>query len=363
MRVLPKILPMVVIALLTFGGSQELTAQDGIRDLGVEVLRSQESRRLLAETAEEMIRTQGELRVSGEVNRLFSGPHSEAYRDFVLEKAESSGPVSNYTYTRYDVSFVRKGLKATKAGITVSLTEHGVLTYANPANDSGMPKTEEYEYEHQVIFRLTDGHWKVVDDQVTNLPGPALPIFPSKGIQRNSTLPYSDFQGASPQDEAKSTAFSRASVASYALQYWSSYNSSYRSFSPTDCTNFVSQAMRAGGWTDVSGWYQSASHWWYNSLNQTWSWVNADLWGDFTYNRPRGVIASYISDLRVGDVLEADWNADGTVDHAMIVTSKTSSDIFLTYHSNNQKDKPFSTILADNPGTVWYGYLLSSSFN
>jgi hypothetical protein len=146
------------------------------------------------------------------------------------------------------------------------------------------------------------------------------------------------------------------------LTYWSKYNKSYRSFS-NDCTNFVSQAVRAGGWPQISGWYRSTNYWWYNSLNQTWTWVNAHYWALFTYYRPRANMARYISDMRVGDILEADWNADGDIDHAMVVTGKTSSDIYLTYHSNNTKNKPFRELLAGNKQAKWYGFLLYSSTN
>lgn len=119
--------------------------------------------------------------------------------------------------------------------------------------------------------------------------------------------------------------------------------------------------MRAGGWTDVSGFYQSNSAWWYNSLNQTWTWVNAHQFWWFTYTRPRGTTARYISDLRIGDSLEIDFDRDGFIDHNMVVTLKNSSDISLSYHSNNTLNEPFQNIYSRNPNAAYYGWIISSS--
>lgn len=41
--------------------------------------------------------------------------------------------------------------------------------------------------------------------------------------------------------------FNHTKARDYALKYWKNYNSKYRKFD-NDCTNFISQAMDAGGW-------------------------------------------------------------------------------------------------------------------
>lgn len=360
------IISLYMILLIILGSSAVLAAQGEAPKKRAKV--GQATSKLLTEIAEEVIRVQGEAQVTGSLLTSMTALHGKSYREFLSQKEKSFGMTSG-RYNDYEGLFKVRWVKATASGVTVRIMEHGILTFDNPDKDPGMPVTEEYEYEHEVSFIFENHAWKVVGDQVVNLPRSAVPSLTPHSIPRYmSTLPY--FVSSDPRVESSDSmkkieagaSFSRSAAANYALQYWSNYNPSYRSFSPTDCTNFVSQAMRAGGWTDNLGWYQSSSNWWYNSSNQTWTWVNADMWGDFTYNYPRASIAAYVSDLRVGDVLEADWEGDGTIDHAMVVTSKSATDIYLTYHSNNQKDKPFSTILSGNPNAVWYGYLMYSSF-
>ena len=95
-------------------------------------------------------------------------------------------------------------------------------------------------------------------------------------------------------------------MATYLEKYWSNYNPAYRSFAGKggDCTNFVSQALRAGGWADKSGWYKSSDNWWYNETNQTWSWVNVDYLGTFARSSGRCTMLDNVWKLRVGDFLQ-----------------------------------------------------------
>ena len=58
------------------------------------------------------------------------------------------------------------------------------------------------------------------------------------------------------------TSTGRQNIVNYAVKYWSTYNTAYKSFSPTDCTNFVSQAMERGGWSHVTGLWNEDTHWW-----------------------------------------------------------------------------------------------------
>lgn len=321
---------------------------------------------LLVEIAQEAIRAQAEMTISGDFATALEGPHSASYRDLLFStfRAKSVLPAAENEpkYTHYDATFLTKRVDTTAGGATVRLVERGILHYASDDRDPNAPTTHEYEYEHELRFLPDRGGWKLVSDRILNLPQPAKPVQPSMRLPEEATaLPL----GASLIEPGaaveKAASVNRTAVANYALKYWSSYNSSYRTFSPTDCTNFVSQSVRAGGWTDVSGFYRDTRYWWYNFFNQTWTWVNAHNWGVFTYNRPRATMASYVSDLRVGDILEADFNADGTIDHAMVVTTKSGSSIYLTYHSNNTKNKPFSEILAGNKNAKWYAFKLSST--
>ena len=140
----------------------------------------------------------------------------------------------------------------------------------------------------------------------------------------------------------------------YIRQYALNPNPAYRLFSDVggDCTNFVSQVMGAGGWVDRPGPYLDWNNWWYNALNQTRSWTYTHAFQQFFNTSGRGQFLSYLTDMWIGDVMQIDFWADTTIDHAMLVDDKISSTldgIFMSYHTNNTYHRPLSDILAIYP--------------
>ena len=143
----------------------------------------------------------------------------------------------------------------------------------------------------------------------------------------------------------------------YAVTYWNNYNSAYRDFSPTDCTNFVSQIMDAGGWPHTSpGWYRSTYYWWYNSANQTWTWTDADRFHTFaTVRSGRTTSLGNVWDMIKGDILQVDWNKNGDINHSMFVTFRDSGGTpYLTYHSTDTYMKSLGGVLARDTDAWWY---------
>ncbi|HET8683661.1 MAG TPA: amidase domain-containing protein [Micromonosporaceae bacterium] len=167
--------------------------------------------------------------------------------------------------------------------------------------------------------------------------------------------------GVSPQGEPITVSYNYTAMAAYAERYWYYYNTSYRNFNNSgnqggDCTNFVSQIMRAGGWADDTGWYRDPWNWWYNSLNQTWSWINVGYWFQFAaqYSR-RTYILSNVWYMGLADVLQADFSSDGVKDHSMTV-SYVGDQPYLTYHSDNTYRRSLSSILATSPTGTWWAH-------
>lgn len=69
-----------------------------------------------------------------------------------------------------------------------------------------------------------------------------------------------------------------------------------------------------------------------------------------------------VGDLLPGDVLLADLDHDGTIDHSMLVTSKDSAGaIYLTYHNSDTRDRPFWDIYHSAPHALWYGVHVTAS--
>lgn len=116
----------------------------------------------------------------------------------------------------------------------------------------------------------------------------------------------------------------------YATTYATSPNKNdYDYFSGGDCANFTSQILEYSGVKQVtsdsiySGWWHKVSTGWFGIKTHTHShsWTLADV-----FARYMGVtvktksLTSWSRDLRAGDFIAADFNADGSWDHMGFVT-------------------------------------------
>lgn len=134
-------------------------------------------------------------------------------------------------------------------------------------------------------------------------------------------------------------AYSGAAAAAYADTYWQTYNPAWPSFANSggDCTNFVSQALYAGGiGMRTSPTYSGNAAWYMVKKRNRWSyaapWVNAQDQSIFLLQYLPGVtkVASYYGlapgataadHAEQGDVVLYDWNNDGVFDHEAILTA------------------------------------------
>jgi Putative amidase domain len=169
--------------------------------------------------------------------------------------------------------------------------------------------------------------------------------------------------------------YSRSAAAAYARKWAMTDNPAYGRIEPNDCTNFVSQALLAGGWTMVGGSCDDRKDntaWWFKPMDCRWvggrPWtteVKASFtWGGaqnlywFMKESGRGADVSDPMDLEIGDVLQMDmgtghYNA-GRIGHSMIVTDKSATDLFLSYHEDHHLDEPLSAIKSRYPSARWY---------
>lgn len=149
--------------------------------------------------------------------------------------------------------------------------------------------------------------------------------------------------------------YNGATAAAYANTYWNSYNSAYPSFANAggDCTNFVSQALYAGGiamrpdppYTGNAAWYIRESR---NKWSYSVPWVNSNDNDIFLLEHLPGVtqVASYYgvapgkivpSNGSQGDVVLYDWNNDGVFDHEAIIS--TTDGQYVDAHTSNRYDQ------------------------
>lgn len=172
--------------------------------------------------------------------------------------------------------------------------------------------------------------------------------------------------------------YSRAAAAAYARTWAMRDNPAYGRIEPNDCTNFVSQALIAGGWTMSGGSCsdrKDKNAWWFNPMECRWvggrPWateVKASFtWGGaqnlywFMKASGRGAEVPDPMDLEIGDVLQMDmgsghYNA-GHIGHSMIVTGKSAADLLLSYHEDHHLDEPLSAIKSRYPSATWYPWM------
>jgi Putative amidase domain len=180
---------------------------------------------------------------------------------------------------------------------------------------------------------------------------------------------------------AGGTVTNYSAVVNYAQTYYHNYNPAFGSY-PDDCTNFVSQALHAGGWEYTwsdTGLKQATDdkQWWYYA-NDPYPpyWDNSNSWSavkdfyEFTITSGRGTyITSNKQSWNVswqyivpGDIILVDWDGNGTMDHAMIVVSTsgkswgsvTKDDVLITQHTTDRIGWPISNDVSTHTNASWW---------
>ncbi|HBG7262686.1 TPA: amidase domain-containing protein [Clostridioides difficile] len=262
-----------------------------------------------------------------------------------------------------NISDIQKSIKA-KEITYMTIAENGV--------DTG------YSAEHEFIFNKDiDGNWVLTEDRQLEPTG-LLPLHQaekyvyekssykndssSEELTTDDLIPASIDKNTVSTEEEKNTnaraGYNYNAMANYLEKYWKNYNTAYRSFKNKggDCTNFVSQALRAGGWKDKLGLYTNANYWWYNSTNQSRSWTAVNYWATFARNSKRTTMLKNVWSCGVGDVLQVKPKNQSTKVHSMMVSYKKNGTPFFTYHSSDRYRRSLNQVLKDWAGGTFYAY-------
>jgi hypothetical protein len=262
----------------------------------------------------------------------------------------------------------------------------------------GVVDHEQYWLTHTFVFERDRAGWQLTST-TPHLACGSIP--PATQFAESAPACAQDSQGTSPPldglvpsdttkpqhiaaSQAKPTATPQMGIASgynypamvaYAVKWAKGRNPAYRSYG-NDCTNFISQIMREGGWADVgSGFFDRTDNtkWFYGSQTYTtsYSWAGAPNWAEFAaLASKRTSILPSIWNMGLADVLQVNWDhpAGGpeTIDHSMVV-DETAHDAYgyvteeyMTYHTNDTYHRPLSEILAtpqgSDPRNKWYAH-------
>ncbi|SFA80531.1 Putative amidase domain-containing protein [Lentibacillus halodurans] len=186
--------------------------------------------------------------------------------------------------------------------------------------------------EEQVMpfqFRLENG--KLVEHKVMERPFQTEEI---AGIEAESLRGLTE----------KRFSYDRRSAVQYAERWWNSYNPSYRKFD-VDCTNYVSQCMRAGG-APMRGAPDRGSGWWYQDETWSYSWAVAHSLRWYLSGSTSGLKGKEMEsarDLIPGDVICYDFEGDGKWDHNTIVVAKDADGMpLVNAHTDNSRNRYWS---------------------
>lgn len=166
-------------------------------------------------------------------------------------------------------------------------------------------------------------------------------------------------KGTGADGAVTAAAYNYTAMVDYANRYWDNYNTNYRTYS-NDCTNFISQAMAAGGWTQVNSSYNQddSRRWNYGrfSFTTSYTWAGAHNWYFFATGSTRTWPLPNVWDMYRSDVLQVDFDRNGNISHTMIVVATTSSNKYLNYHTNDTYRRSLTSLLSANPSAWYYAH-------
>lgn len=119
----------------------------------------------------------------------------------------------------------------------------------------------------------------------------------------------------------------------YAFAHWNNYNlASYGDFTTWggDCINFVSQTLIARGWTTTAEWFNDAQQEWAPAF------VHVPTFDEWLTSHPEiGATRLTLADsaqAKIGDVVMFDWDGEGSLDHAQVISGIEGDQIYMVGH-------------------------------
>lgn len=148
----------------------------------------------------------------------------------------------------------------------------------------------------------------------------------------------------------------------YVLRYWKHYNPAYEALGDNDCVDFTSQALLQRGWKQQGDWVHAAV-----VLDSGAAWRSSTAFRDFMEEHPE--LGTPLTDrqrskVRLGDVVQFDWDRSGDRDHTGVVTKIVTAknghiSIYFAGHTNDSDYRSVDTaITKDHPGGVAYYWSL-----
>ncbi|MFC4401885.1 amidase domain-containing protein [Gracilibacillus xinjiangensis] len=144
------------------------------------------------------------------------------------------------------------------------------------------------------------------------------------------------------EDIEQRFSYDRRAAVQYAERWWNDVNPAYNYFEDNDCTNYISQCLRAGG-APMTGAPDRSKGWWYSGSSWSYSWSVAHSFRWYMSSRGNTFQAKLIdspTELLPGDIICYDFQGDGRWDHNTIVVAKDSENMpLVNAHTNNSRHR------------------------
>lgn len=164
-----------------------------------------------------------------------------------------------------------------------------------------------------------------------------------------------------------SSTYNRTNAVNYAITWATWRNPNYNFYAwLNDCTNFTSQVLQAWWLPYIVSWVlwkYDTKNWYYaNTSNAspsfTWWWAN-NFYSHALYYTSKFKVAATFWELQIWDIIQIDWTRDWTIDHSMVVRSKSwtsTSQIYVTYHSTDTPNRQLSNLINEYPNAkyIWW---------
>ncbi|KYG30367.1 amidase domain-containing protein [Alkalihalobacillus trypoxylicola] len=127
-------------------------------------------------------------------------------------------------------------------------------------------------------------------------------------------------------ERVSGASYNRLEAVRYAELWWDDYNPHYHKFTD-NCTNFISQCLKAGN-APMRGFPNRSKGWWYQNNNWSYSWSVAHSMRWYLSGSTsglRGEERESASELIPGDVICYDFDGDGRWQHTTIVVAKDAN--------------------------------------
>ncbi|PEJ57065.1 hypothetical protein CN692_14300 [Bacillus sp. AFS002410] len=143
----------------------------------------------------------------------------------------------------------------------------------------------------------------------------------------------------------RNSGYNRFNAVKYAETWWDGHNKEYPLYA-NDCTNFISQCLRAGG-VKMVGMPKPGAGWWYrNHSNSSYSWRVAHALRRFLPNAKSEIKAEEVSSqmqLSLGDIIIYDFEGDGIWNHCtMVVAKDENGEPLVNAHTVNSRKRYWS---------------------